>query len=408
MANAVDWGLTAQGFRRPSYTEILDAFEYQTREKFTEDGKTPNLTVRSPLGIFLRIWAWIANLLFQLLEDIYNNQFIDTAVGASLYQLGRNIGLRLLPAQRASGEVDVTGAPGTLVPAGFLVGTIAGIQYAVQLPGTISPEGSVTVPIQCTEYGVLGNVDKGTVSEIINPLEGIHAVINSEEIKGGRTRETDEQYRDRYYKSVDFAGGVNADAIQAEILQKVEGVLSAKVYENDTDQEDARGLPPHSIEAVVYAGLDHKIAQAIYRRKAGGIQTHGGKLVEVISPQNGQVYAIRFTRPAPIPIWVKLEQLQVDPVAFPIDGVRQLQAALGSFIGSDISSGLGIGESVIFNKLPGAIYGVSGVIDFSLSIGHDGSVFGRDNITISEREKAVTDADKIVVLLSTPLEEAQA
>ena len=52
------WGLTSAGFRRPTYNELLDALEHKARELF---GATANLTVRSPLGLFLRIFAWILN-----------------------------------------------------------------------------------------------------------------------------------------------------------------------------------------------------------------------------------------------------------------------------------------------------------------------------------------------------------
>lgn len=48
------WGLTSAGFRRPTYNELLDALEHKARELF---GATANLTVRSPLGLFLRIFC---------------------------------------------------------------------------------------------------------------------------------------------------------------------------------------------------------------------------------------------------------------------------------------------------------------------------------------------------------------
>ena len=51
MAKMADWGLTDAGFRRPTYAELLDALEHKARELF---GSTANMTVRSPLGIFLR------------------------------------------------------------------------------------------------------------------------------------------------------------------------------------------------------------------------------------------------------------------------------------------------------------------------------------------------------------------
>ena len=78
--NNEEWGVTERGFHRPTYVELLNAIEYKARELF---GDRANLTVRSPLGLFLRVFAWILNILFSLMEDVYNSRFVDTA-GASI------------------------------------------------------------------------------------------------------------------------------------------------------------------------------------------------------------------------------------------------------------------------------------------------------------------------------------
>lgn len=228
------WGLTSAGFRRPTYNELLDALEHKARELF---GATANLTVRSPLGLFLRIFAWILNILFSVLEDVYNSRFVDTAVGTSLLNLGRAIGLRVLSAQKASGYIMVTGPPGVIVPAGWLVETAAGIQFFAVSDTEIGAEGTVMVPFRCTSTGPDGNVAADTITTITNPgsVAGITAVTNPAAFTGGRERETDEEFRDRYYASVDYAGGVNADSIRAALLQNVDGIMEAKVFENDTD-----------------------------------------------------------------------------------------------------------------------------------------------------------------------------
>ena len=292
-----DWGLTAKGFKCPTYVELLNAYEYKARELF---GTKANLTVRSPLGIFLRIFAWITSLLFQLMEDVYNSRFIDTALGNSLYNLGRTIGLRLLPAQKAAGYVRFTGEVGYYIPEGYLVSTVSGLQYATVTYGRIGNDGTLLLPVQAVESGADYNVDAGTITTIVNPLDGITGCTNPAAVDGGRGRETDEEYRDRYYKSVDFAGGVNIDAIVAEISQNVEAVSSVIGYENDTDITDELGLPPHSFEVVVYGGLDQDIAKAIYRRKAAGIQTHGSTTIPIISI-SGQSIGISFSRPIAVP-----------------------------------------------------------------------------------------------------------
>ena len=391
--NTEEWGVTERGFRRPTYVELLNAIEYKARELF---GQRAVLTVRSPLGIFLRIFAWMLNILFALMEDVYNSRFVDTAVGASLYNLGRAIGLSLLPAQKASGYVTFSGAVGTAIPSGFLVKTVAGYQYAVLVAGRIGADGTVILPVQAVGTGADYNADAGTVKEIVNPLDGVSSCTNASAMTGGRWRESDEEFRDRYYKSVDFAGGVNADAIAGEILQNVEGVYSAICYENDTDEVDALGLPPHSFEVVAYGGLDEEVAKAIFRRKAGGIQTYGGKTIPVVA-LNGQSYDIHFSRPATVPIYIKVYDLETD-TNFPWDGESRIKAALISFIGGDVQGGLPIGTDVLYMALPGAILSVPGVVDFSLSIGTSAAALAVKNIVIGTREKAVTNADAITIV----------
>lgn len=391
--NTEEWGVTERGFRRPTYVELLNAIEYKARELF---GERANLTVRSPLGIFLRIFAWMLNILFALMEDVYNSRFVDTAVGTSLYNLGRAIGLSLLPAQKASGYITFSGTAGTAIPTGFLVKTVAGYQYAVLVDGRIGADGTVVLPVQAVGTGADYNADAGTVKEIVNPLDGVSSCVNASAMTGGRWRESDEEFRDRYYKSVDFAGGVNADAIAGEILQNVEGVYSAICYENDTDEEDALGLPPHSFEVVAYGGLDEEVAKAIFRRKAGGIQTYGGKTISVVA-LNGQSYSIHFSRPTTVPIYIKVYDLETDS-NFPWDGESRIKAALISFIGGDVQGGLPIGTDVLYMALPGAILSVPGVVDFSLSIGTSASSLAVKNIAIGTREKAVTSTSSITIV----------
>ncbi|GHU69631.1 phage baseplate protein [Clostridia bacterium] len=347
--NDTDWGLTERGFRRPEYNDILDAWEVRARELF---GEKANLTVRSPLGMFIRIFSWFGSLLFQTLEDIYNSRFIDTAIGASLYNLGRFIGLHLLPAQRASGQLLITGKPGTIIPAGWLASNLEGTQYVTLSRVIIDAKGAATVTARAVLPGPDSNARAKTITRIVNPAipSGIESVINPNAFTGGRERETDEEFRDRYYKSVDFAGGVNIDAIVAGVLQNTLGVLSAVGFENCTDFTDANGLPPHSIEVIVFGGIDEEIGRSIFRRKAAGIQTHGNTET-IVEGVNSLLYTIKFSRPQPVYVWFKVWGLEVDPERFPIDGEDMIKIALSAYIGGTGATGLPIGSTVFYKRL---------------------------------------------------------
>ena len=392
--NDYGWGLTSIGFRRPTYTELLDALEYKARELW---GATANLTVRSPLGLFLRIYAWMLNILFSVLEDVYNSRFVDTAVGASLLNLGRAIGLRVLSAQKATGYLTVTGPPGTIIPEGWLAETAAGIQFFAVAETEIKADGTALVPARCTNTGPEGNVEAGTVTTITNPgaIAGITGVTNAAAFTGGRERETDDEFRDRYYASVDFAGGVTAESISAPLEQEVEGIMEAKVFENDTDDTDEHGLPPHSIEAVVYGGLDEDISRVIYRRLGAGIQTFGQKVVQVITA-SGNTKDIHFNRPTPVKVYVKITNL-VTNANFPRDGADRLKAAITDYIGDDESGGVSIGETLYHQQLPARLYTVPGVLDFDIYIGTSPDDLQQENIKVDSRSKVVTEEGAVSI-----------
>jgi len=388
------WGLTSAGFRRPTYVELLDALEYKARELF---GATANLSVRSPLGMFLRIFAWMLNILFSVLEDVYNSRFVDTAVGTSLFNLGRAIGLRVLSAQKAAGYLLITGPPNTVIPEGWLAETSGGVQFYVVKETVIGASGTATVPARCTEAGPDGNVEPETVTTITNPgaVSGLTSVTNPAAFTGGRERETDAEFRERYYSSVDYAGGVNADAIRAALLQNVEGIMDARVFENDTDVEDGLGLPPHSIEAVVYGGLDSEIAGVLYQQVGAGIQTYGKQSVDVMSA-SGTAKVVRFNRPYPVQIYVKVTNLSVSS-DFPSDGVAQIKEAIVDYIGDQVSGGVSIGSTLYHQRFTSILYSISGVLDFDVLLGLSPDSVSAENIPIDSRSKAVTDEGSVTV-----------
>ena len=389
-----EWGLTKNGFHRPSYVDLLNNLEYKARELF---GDGINLTVRSPLGLFLRILAWMWNILFSCLEDVYNSRFVDTATGNSLYNLGKNIGMQVLPEGKATGYLTVSGEPGTQIPAGFLVGTYGGLQYTVVNPAVISEDGTATGIIQAVRTGPEYNTPADTIKNIVNPfaVPGITAVTNQSAVIGGREKETDAQFRQRYYDSIDYSGGVNADAIRAALLNDADGVTNVYVYENDSDETDSvYGLSPHSIEAVVCGGLDEEIAEVIYSKRPAGIRTEGNKAVSVMTA-SGQEMKIRFSRPDLKRVWVRIKNLTTE---YGYPGDDAVKKALTAFIGDSSLNGLSIGADVIYIMLPGAVTAsVPGIRDFDLTISQDGITYGNENISVGYREKAMTEESAVTI-----------
>ncbi len=107
--------------------------------------------------------------------------------------------------------------------------------------------------------------------------------------------ETDAEVRSRILTALAGIGRTMNENLLAEILA-VPSVRQAVVYVNDTDAADAKGIPAHSLCAVVLGGSLQKIAEAIFRKKSPGIGTYGGNAKTVVD-ENGASHTIYIQRP---------------------------------------------------------------------------------------------------------------
>ena len=57
------------------------------------------------------------------------------------------------------------------------------------------------------------------------------------------------------------------DSICSQLINNVPNVESATGYENDTDDTDKEGRPPHSVEIIVDGGDETSIASIILDKK---------------------------------------------------------------------------------------------------------------------------------------------
>lgn len=189
-----DFGLTEDGFKRKTYTDIQNGMEAKARELFGDD---INLSERSPLGMFLKIMAWEGAEIWELAEEVYNSAYIDTAEGASQDNASKYVAIRRKVAQKARGTITIKGTAGTIVPRGFRVSTdvtaiLFGTTEQAQVPGA----EEVDVSIAALEPGEKGNVPAGTINKIVNPMAGVDEVANMEETQDGTDTEKDHEFRE--------------------------------------------------------------------------------------------------------------------------------------------------------------------------------------------------------------------
>ncbi|MCY7484441.1 baseplate J/gp47 family protein [Paenibacillus alvei] len=390
--------LDSKGFKRQRFAELFEEMEAKAKEVF---GESVNTSERSPLGIILRIFAWFLSKLWQDTEATYNSAYINTAEGVQLDRLGPHVGIRRNPEQYATGQIQIAGTAGQMVPAGFRVQTSTDVIFMTTVDVELDSTGGATVDIRAIQAGRSGNVAPNMIAVISNPVPGITSITNTEATAGGREIETDQEFRERFSLSVAGGGAATVDSVRSALLGSG-GVRAAVVIENTSMTPDALGRPPKSFEAYVLGGDPESIGRTILNTKAAGIETYGDQSVEV-TDLSGNVHMIKYSNAVEVQIYIKAT-LRKNP-SYPADGDEQVVSALvrdigGEDIDGQLYVGLNMGAAVIHSRLVSAAYKVAGIDDIKLELSKDGTVWTEDNIYIAAREVAQTSHDNITVVVT--------
>lgn len=242
----------------------------------------------------------------------------------------------------------------------------------------------------------------GIATKMVNNITGFDSVTNLLEPTYGRMAETDIELRQSYIAKSALRSNTMINSIVAELLNNVGNVESASGYENYNNFVDERGLPPHSIEIIVEGGDNSEIAQAILRRKAGGIQTYGSVIVDVPG-ENGDSIPVRFNRPEYLYTWLKLV-LHGNPGKLPVNYANLTTQSL-----LDDGAQLLAGTSLFTQLLTGGIYNVvAGItyIDIYTAYSNDSKYVPKDgdyqqrNVIVTSRQKILIDETRIEVTFS--------
>jgi uncharacterized phage protein gp47/JayE len=374
------------GFERKTRVEIVDDMKAKVRNLWSND---INLGNNSLLGLLIQLFSYPISLLWFGLEAIYNAMDINAAVGQDLDNLAKKIGIRRYSSAKAVGEVTFTGDNNVLIPEGFRVETDEDEPKVFETTEqVIITSGSITVEIVSIEGGSGYNVPSNTITEMTEVLAGIDDVTNAAETFGGRDRETDTELRERYFQSLDRAGGSTTTSVRANVLEETE-TSDCIILENITMEVDSNGLPPKSFEAIVFGGTNQAIADAIFDKKPGGIEPFGS-ITETVIDASGNNQDVGFSRAAGINIFLEVDLVTGDD--YPADGDSQVVSEIEKYINS-----LSINEDVIYRKIIDVIFNVPGVVDVNaLYVDTVDPPTEEANITIGFRE--VSDVGGVVIV----------
>lgn len=241
-----------------------------------------------------------------------------------------------------------------------------------------------------------------TITNIVTAVTGLESVTNISKYTPGRLRETDAELREAYLKRVYNLSTRMCDSIASSLLQNVSGVKTVAVYENDTNVTDSWGRPPHSVEAVVEGGGDAEIAREILKTKAAGIQTHGSVTVNVPDAYDSTI-PVHFNRPTPVYCWFDVSITQSNDESLPPNYADIIENCIVDQIES-MSAGSDVTPQKWMSKIYAACTGIA-YIDIKIATETESdstpktSEYTKRLVSISPREKAVTDVGRIAISL---------
>lgn len=239
-----------------------------------------------------------------------------------------------------------------------------------------------------------------TITEIVTVITGFDSVENLISPIYGQLQETDVELRHSYIAKSAIRSNRMVDSICAQLLTDVSNVESATGYENESDEIDSDGRPPHSIEIVVDGGNIADIASVILDKKAGGIQTYGSESYDIATTYGDKI-TIRFNRPEYLFVWMHVA-ITANEIELPV-GYSNI--IINSIIND--AAEMKVGEDLLTQTLNSGIYAsVSGVtyIDIKCAITKDSSYIPDEseytevNVTATSRQKVVVTATRIEVV----------
>lgn len=379
--------LTEKGFERQTYDEILSIQIERAKILFGDDIDTSE---NSTFGKLLRLMCMDAAEHQQTAEKVYLGAFPNTADGVSLDRLCRLVGISRNPATYAQHEVEVTGTAGTTVPMGFLVSAGDVVFHTVDSYSLTN--GTATVIVECNDAGLIGNVEVGDITAIVNPVANITAIKHTAIQQVADDIESDYELRKRFPQAISGAGSGTPDSLRGAIL-RVSGVESVLIQENYSSEE-VDGIPAHSFRCYVLAPASAKqeIAAAIFSKKPIGVSSAGTEAVEIADVGGGK-HLIHFSWTEEKTVHIKCN-ITTDS-SFSAESVQTIKNNLINKLEAYTN-----GQSVTVTSLYSAIY-VSGVTDVtSLTTSINGTTYGTTPITVGVSQVARTSADAIEVIVN--------
>lgn len=222
---------------------------------------------------------------------------------------------------------------------------------------------------------------------IQTPILGWKEVYNPFDSTPSTEIESDAELRNRFKYSRGLSSTGNREGMYAA-LYSLNGVKYVNISEEI--QDTSLGAVAHGISVTVLGGDSDDVAKAIDSYRA--FSHTSGSIQHTLYDINGIPYTVRFNRPTPIPIKIKLSLDTIEGV-FPVDGILRIKNNIVQMFNS-----MNVGEDVVWSKLFSPINLVEGQSVSSLAIAKlPNGVLSTSNIEIKDNELATISYEDIEI-----------
>ena len=344
--------VSSRGVVVPDTATTRAQVEAEWREAFGQD---LDVSPDTPQGVLITAEVEARDAVARNNAEVANQINPDIASGIWLDAIWRLTGGYRRPATPSLLQgVQFGGQPGTLIPAGSeAVVADSGERFVTVADITLDGAGVATGDMRSVNLGRIA-CPIGALDTIATTVLGWETVNNPVAAIVGTEEESDFASRQRRRNTLALQGISLSEAVTSR-LYAVDGVRSLVFRENilpTSEVIDGITLAPHSIYACVSGGEDADIAQALLETKTAGAAWNGSVLVNVIDPFSGQTYPVRFERPTPVLLYIR-----VTVRATPLDAESLVRNAIINYANglNDGEPGFAVGEDVSPFELAGAI-----------------------------------------------------
>ena len=289
----------------------------------------------------------------------YNNRSIYTATGQDLGIITSYLNRRWRAATKATAKIEIEAEAGTEIPAGWGVETEDGKKYVTLNTVTeiVDQSKKKELEVIALEAGKIGNTEENTITVMTQVLIGITKITNPGAAVGGKDSENDSELRQRFLERVDRINSFSCDGIRNYVVNN-STVDRCQVLENETDEYDAGGRPPHSYEIIVTGETDENMFQVIQDYKLAGIRTWGD-----IRRKIGNI-TYGFSRATVKDLYVKID-ITASKEYWRAQNIDKIKKALISYVDN-----VDVASIVYIWKLIGETYQNSeGIINLGVQLG---------------------------------------